>query len=36
MFSIMNYNRSQYDLKFCDDGTLVQILCSWILSIVLS
>jgi hypothetical protein len=24
------------DLKVCDDGTLVQILCFWALSIVLS
>jgi hypothetical protein len=24
------------DLKICDDGTLVQILCCWTLSIVLS
>jgi hypothetical protein len=25
-----------YDLKVCDDGTLIQVLCSWTLSIVLS
>jgi hypothetical protein len=25
-----------YDLKVCDDGTLVKILCFWTLSIVLS
>jgi hypothetical protein len=28
-------NEFQYDLKVCDDGTLVQILCFWISSIIL-
>jgi hypothetical protein len=27
---------SEYDLKVCDDGTLIQVLCFWTLSIFLS
>jgi hypothetical protein len=26
---------NKYDLKICDDGTLIQILCFWTLSIAL-
>jgi hypothetical protein len=31
----LNFLNSKYDLKVCDDGTVVQILCSWTLSIFL-